>query len=102
MIHSPSISDVKNFVQGNYKYVTKNSLPIHETEQIELRKFLCNSCLMNGACSICGCKTPNVFYAPQKTDAANKWGPFMSEIQWDALKNNIDQYSMFIKTLPLL
>lgn len=99
MNHTPSISDVRNFVEGNYKFATKSNLPTYQLEQIELRKFLCGACLDNKSCTICGCKTPNVFFAPQKIDAAYKWGPFMSEIQWSALKNNIDQYATFIKSL---
>lgn len=95
----PNISDVKNFVEGNYNFYTQDSLPTHIVEQVELRKFLCQPCLENKACLHCGCKTPNVFYSPSKIDADNKWGPFMSEIQWNALKNNITEYSKFFEQL---
>lgn len=95
----PSTSDIKNYVQGNYNYFTKQSLPIHQLEQIELRKFLCQSCVNSTHCLQCGCKSPNLFYSPSKVDADNKWGAFMSEVQWNALKNNIDQYAEFFKVL---
>lgn len=94
-------SNVRDFIQGNSKYLLRNGLPQWQQEQIELRKFLCKDCANSSNCHVCGCKVPNLFYAPLKVDANNKWGPFFSEVQWEILKNNIDQYAEFIKILPL-
>lgn len=94
-----SVSDVQNFVQGNIKYMTKDSLPKHQLEQIELRKYMCSSCNNSTHCLHCGCKSPNLFYAPGKVDAQGKWGPFLSEIQWEILKDNIDKYAEYFKIL---
>ena len=95
----PTTSDIKNYVQGNLNYFTKQSLPIYQLEQIELRKYLCDSCANSSNCLYCGCKSPNLFYAPSKVDAKLKWGPFMSEVQWNILKDNIDQYAEYFKVL---
>lgn len=33
-----------------------------------------------------------MFYAPNKRDADNKWGEFLNEFQWNALKDNYEAY----------
>lgn len=91
------LSDVKNFVQGNVKYYT--STEPHETEQILLRMFLCKDCLKNSKCLYCGCKTPQMFYAPGKKDSLGKFAEFLSKEQWEALKTNIAQYDEFFRLL---
>lgn len=40
-----------------------------------------------------------MFYSPHKEDSDSKWGIFLNEKQWNALKNNIDSYVDFFKTL---
>lgn len=95
----PTASDVGNFLQGNLKYYTKSNLPNYQSEQIELRRFLCQSCDVAGKCELCGCKTPNMYYAPLKQDKAGRWAEFMSEAQWNSLVNNIEQYAEFINQL---
>lgn len=75
------LNNIVHFTEGNYNYLTKESLPQHVREQIILRQLLCDSCLKATKCDKCGCKTPNLFYASNKTDARSKWGPFLSEVQ---------------------
>lgn len=88
-------SDVQNFVEGTAYSAFKSVLPNHIKEQVELRKSLCKDCLEEGKCQVCHCKTPAMFYSPQKQDARNKWAEFMSEAQWNSLKNNINLYKQF-------
>lgn len=95
----PTASDVGNFLQGNLNYYTKSTLPKYQAEQIELRRYLCQSCDVAGKCNLCGCKTPNMYYAPLKHDKAGRWAEFMSEAQWNALVDNIDSYAEYIKIL---
>lgn len=90
-------SDIKNYIQGNAKYYL-GAKP-HEREQAKLRAYLCSPCLVDGRCKVCKCSTPNMFYAPNKIDSEQKWGPFLSEIQWKALKENINEYKEFIDSL---
>jgi hypothetical protein len=75
----PSLSDVQNYVEGNINYFL--SQPSHIQEQIELRKFMCHSCLSNKSCPHCGCPTPKMFYAPSKVDKLGRWAEFLSESQ---------------------
>jgi hypothetical protein len=91
------LSDVKNFVEGNVKYYT--STQPHETEQILLRMYLCKECLDNTKCLHCGCKTPHMFYAPNKQDSLGRFAEFFSKNQWEALKNNIIEYEHFFRLL---
>lgn len=91
------LDNVRDFVQGNVNYYT--SLAPFQQEQVDLRAFLCESCLDNGKCVHCKCKTPNMFYAPNKVDSENKWAEFLSLSQWEALKNNIEAYKIFIDNL---
>lgn len=94
----PKASDIVNFIEGNANYYS-STLPKYKEEQVELRRFLCSDCDSNGKCLVCGCKTPNMYYATHKVDSKGRWAEFMSEAQWNSLVNNIDKYSEFIKTL---
>ena len=91
--------DATNFVQGTFKHATSKlfELPPHEQQQADLRAYLCKPCLDNGKCLICQCKTPQMFYAPQKVDKDGKFAQFLNKEQWEALVNNIDEYYKFIK-----
>lgn len=95
----PSASDINNYIVGNVNYITQKTLPQYQLEQVELRKYLCSPCLENGKCHMCGCKTPNMFYAPLKKDSNSKWAEFMSEAQWNSLKENYIQYAKFFEIL---
>lgn len=92
-----SLADIKNFLEGTLNQY--RSLPDHQREQAEMRAFLCQPCLQKGKCTHCGCKTPAMFLSPSKEDSEQKWGKFLDETQWTALKNNITQYHEYLSTL---
>jgi|TARA_R110000851_G_scaffold329243_2_gene500941 hypothetical protein len=87
------ISKIKDFLQGNLNYHNKKHLPQHIQEQAEFRAFLCKPCLAKGGCPHCGCRTPHLFYAPNKTDALNRWGPMMTSTAWETYKETLDATS---------
>ncbi len=93
----PKLSDVKNFLEGNLNYFL--DIEQHEAEQVLLRMYLCTDCLQNGKCLYCGCKTPQMFYAPSKKDSQGKFAAFLSKEQWEALKSNISSYEQFFRLL---
>jgi hypothetical protein len=74
----PSMADyfryknIRDYVQGTYNYFFKENIEQYKKEQAFYRAFLCSSCLNNGSCFHCGCSTPALFFAPNKTDANNK------------------------------
>lgn len=92
-----ALNNVENFIVGNINYLNKDNLPSYILQQVELRKTLCAPCLENGKCVHCKCKTPNMFYSPNKIDSEGKFAEFLNEAQWKALINNIDTYYKFIK-----
>lgn len=93
------LKDIVNLIEGTAKYHLASALPVHEREQAALRAYLCQECLLNGKCTECGCKTPEMFYAPSKTDKKLRYAEFFNASQWEALKHNIDDYYGFIKSL---
>lgn len=40
-----------------------------------------------------------MFFAPLKEDSDSKWGKYLDELQWGALKNNIDLYKAYFDEL---
>lgn len=64
---------------------------------VEYRAFLCNDCLINGKCLICGCSTPGLFYAPLKKDSRKKWPSIVDEDHWNSFKENDPNYKEYIK-----
>ena len=86
------ISDIKNFIQGNYNYFTQNST--HINEQASMRQFMCSSCLSNGSCLSCGCKTPNMFYSPNKSDSLLRWGPMLDSESWEEFKKSSTYFNI--------
>jgi len=79
-------SNIRNFVEGNINFYTK-SYPRYQLEQFLYRAYLCKPCLENGKCTHCGCKTPQMFFAPRKQDSQDKWPPFyFHEIDWEDYK----------------
>lgn len=73
---------VKNIIQGWYYKYSPNT-PQHIIDQAERRAELCAPCLDRGYCDVCDCKTPHLFFAPQKEDARNRWGKMMSKEEWE-------------------
>lgn len=81
MSQIPKLKDIRNFLEGYSNYYAQVHLPDHIREQVELRAFLCKPCLDNGKCLYCGCKTPQMFFAPSKKDSKGRFAEFLSEDQ---------------------
>lgn len=67
-----TVKNVQAFAQGNIRHLHPSTMPPHQAEQVKYRAKLCDSCLQAGKCTVCGCRTPQLFYAPNKKDAAGK------------------------------
>lgn len=80
--------NILNFVQGNINfYLNQNAT--HHLEQFLYRAYLCRDCLENGKCPHCGCTTPQMFFAPNKQDAMDRWPAFFyKEEDWEAFKQS--------------
>jgi hypothetical protein len=83
--------NVANFLEGTYNVLKDNveflGLDDHIKEQALWRASRCASCLKNGECFYCGCDTPDVFYASKKVDAQLKWGPMLTDTDWEVFKS---------------
>jgi len=90
---------MRDFVEGNYLFFNRPHNAPHINEQAMWRAYHCQDCLKAGKCRHCGCKTPNMFFSPNKADSANKWGKMMSQTQWEAFKESEPEYKIFEKTL---
>lgn len=64
------------------------TLPKHIKEQIDIRRELCEPCLGNGKCFVCGCPTPNLFYA-NKACPINKYPELMNKKEWALSQSNL-------------
>lgn len=64
---------------------------------VEYRAFLCNDCLQNGKCLVCGCSTPGMFYTPLKKDSKHRWPTIADEKEWDQFKSIDSNYKKYIK-----
>lgn len=95
------LSDIRNFVQGNFNFIYHEHNAPHINEQAEWRAYKCQDCLKAGKCRHCGCKTPNMFYAPNKTDSAGKWGRMLSQHAWEEFKNSDAEYQLFSKVVKV-
>lgn len=89
-------TNILNFLAGTSKKILDDvnikNLPDHEIVQILLRAHLCKPCLDAGHClnPNCNCKTPDMFYAPDKECEDKRWGKMMNEEEW----NNFSQTLM--------
>ena len=86
--------DVRNFIEGNINYLKNRSsfmkLDTYIKEQAICRAVSCLECLNKGACTECGCATPQMFYSPKKEDSKERWGEMMKEEEWEAYKKEHD------------
>ena len=68
--------DIRNYIEGNLNAIRdskfENLDPGIKREAL-LREQLCPECTDNGKCVICGCSTPNMYYAPHKTCSKGRW-----------------------------
>lgn len=79
-------SNIRNYVEG-HAHALLDKRPSF-LEQVEFRAHLCRPCVNRGSCIKCGCKTPKLFYAPNKVDSLNRWGRILSEEEWEKFKKN--------------
>lgn len=88
------LSKIRDFVEGNALYfadqLRSNVISPHVKEQALYRAFLCAECLTLGNCKSCGCKTPNMFFSPNKTDSENRWSEMMTAEKWEEFKKAND------------
>lgn len=92
------LNKMRDFVEGNYHYFNKKHNAEHINEQALWRAYLCSDCLKAGKCRICNCKTPNMFFSPNKIDSAGKWKKMLPANEWEAFKKSDNQYPFFEKT----
>ncbi len=70
------VSDIKNWFQGNLYYILeKYNLTANKDilKLAEERANKCPECLEAGNCLACGCKTPEMFFAPNKKCEKGRW-----------------------------
>lgn len=87
-----NLKNVSNFIEGNINFFIENTsffkLPTHIKEQAELRAKLCKPCLDAGACTECGCMTPEMFYASNKTCDKGLWSEMLGINDWAKWKED--------------
>lgn len=95
--HDITLTNVTNFIAGTSKKIADDigfiELPLYQRIQVNLRAKLCSDCLKMGKClGSCKCKTPDLFYAPNKVDSRMKWGKMLNEIDLENFMkiNNIN------------
>lgn len=98
--------NIKNFVDGNFnmvKDIMSQNLQSHIKEQALYRAMLCWDCLKAGKCSVCHCKTPGMFYSPDKTDAKHRWHKMLPLEFWEEYKiiHNLDLNTTFKQIIDL-
>lgn len=84
-------NNIRDFVQGNYYTLVyklnSGGIPQHIKEQAVYRAMLCSDCLKNRSCPKCGCRTPNMFFAPNKVCKEQKWEEMIDDPEkWEAYK----------------
>ena len=94
-------ANIRDFVQGNYllikDIISDPTKPNHIKEQALYRSMLCSECLIRGACKICSCKTPGMFYSPHKMCKEYRWHKMLPRKFWDEYKkiHNIELLKTF-------
>lgn len=99
MKHKINLTNIKAFIQGNYRLIVDNMNPSfvpkfmglepYKREQIAYRMEVCkDSC--KTTCQSCGCSTPGKFFV-DKQCGGNKYPDLMNEENWNKFKkeNNI-------------
>jgi len=81
---------------GFTNYASKEKLPEFIKEQVLYRMELCKDCANSSHCTHCGCISPVLFFSSTKTDALGKWGPMVSEEEWNKYKET-DEYKEYLK-----
>lgn len=65
-------TNVQAYIQGNVLAALEKNNPTSNTEQATYRAYKCLPCAKNGSCLHCGCKTPALFYAPNRQCSQNR------------------------------
>lgn len=80
------MNNIYQYIVGNIFYFLSkiDMLPTFLLEQIQERFILCN-CAIEAKC--CGCKIPQVFYAP-KACKLGKYTKLVSRSKWNGIKDN--------------
>ena len=90
------LDNIRNFIEGKWNKFRAGqmsgflSLEEHVKEQALWRAILCSDCYKAGKCIVCGCQTPDMFYAPKKQCPKDKWGAVLSKEEWIKYKADND------------
>lgn len=97
--------NIKAFFEGNIRSMAKklesilpdsiNLFDEETKEQFAYRASICEPCMNNGSCLVCGCKTPGLFLA-NKGCPAGKYPILLSKEEWKILNYMI---AVFVKRL---
>ena len=68
---SINLNNITDFIQGHFLYWggTKSKTV---KEQAEQRAILCSPCTQAGKCVSCGCKTPQLYFATNRSCSKQK------------------------------
>ncbi len=86
---------VRDIYSGYTNYLKANELPEYIKEQVLYRMELCKECVDKPFCPNCGCVSPVLFFSATKTDALERWGPMVTEVEWEKFKLT-DEYKNLI------
>lgn len=77
------------------------SIP-HKREQIVWRMRKCPECVENGACTVCECRSPELFYDGKNWCSGHRWGVMKETAEeWEAQKK-LDDITISEKHLKQL
>lgn len=89
-----TIKNIKSFLEGNSNMLLDKIgfQPAHIKEQVAYRIMMCESCMLNGKCEVCGCDVPGKLYVKESCNKGVKFPDLMSRQEWDVFKkeNGID------------
>lgn len=91
------IKDIKNFIEGNFKYYLYKfvSAPKHITEQYAYRLDKCkDTCIKQKKCKYCGCPPVKKAFNVSSCNDGEIFPDLMNEEQWEyykkIMKINVD------------
>lgn len=61
----------------------------YRSEMVVYRMSLCKSCVQEGSCLHCGCKSPELFYDPQNWCSGGNWDSIKCREDWEKFKNQM-------------
>ena len=109
MLKNPTkvVKDVRNFIEGNWNYSKRDSMPTHIREQIVYKALMCPRCTEAGKCieggprnEGCGCPVPKMLFSQSKKDPSGRWEEgFKSAEEWEPHKK---AYNTLFNKFPKL